>query len=52
MLDQLRKHLLYANLKKCHFHQDEVRFLEYISSHQGIRMKEKQIKAVRNWLEP
>ncbi len=27
MLDQLRKHSLYTNLKKCHFHQNEVRFL-------------------------
>ena len=36
VLDQLRKHLLYANLKKCCFHQDEVRFQGYIVSHQGI----------------
>ncbi len=27
VLDQLRKHSMYANLKKCRFHQDEVRFL-------------------------
>ena len=30
VLDQLRKYLLIANLKKCHFHQDEVRFLGYV----------------------
>ncbi len=36
ILDQLRKHSIYANLKKCCFHQDEVRFLGYIVSHQGI----------------
>ncbi len=36
VLDQLRKHSLYTNLKKCHFHQDELRFLGYIVSHQGI----------------
>ncbi len=52
VLDQLRKHSLYANLKKCRFHQDEVRFLGYIVSHQGIRMEEEQIKAVYDWLEP
>ncbi len=40
VLDQLRKHSLYANLKKCRFHQDEVRFLGYIVSHQGIWMEE------------
>ena len=33
VLDQLHKYLLYANLKKCCFHQDEVRFLGYIVSH-------------------
>ncbi len=48
MLDQLRKHSLYANLKKCPFHQDEVRFLVYIIFYQGIRMEEEQIKAIRD----
>ncbi len=52
VLDQLRKHSLYANLKKCRFHQDEVRFLGYIVSHQGIRMEEERIKTVREWPEP
>ena len=52
VLEQLRKHSLYANLKKCQFHQEEVRFLGYIISHQGIQIEEKQIKAVRDWPEP
>ncbi len=52
VLDQLRKHSLYANLKKCRFHQDEVRFLGYIVFYQGIRMEEEQIKAVRDWPKP
>ncbi len=52
VLDQLRKHSLYANLKKCRFHQDEVRFLDYIVSYQGIQMEEGRIKAVRDWPEP
>ncbi len=52
VLDQLRKHSLYANLKKCHFHQDEMRFLGYIVSHQGIQMEEEQIKTIRDWLKP
>ncbi len=52
VLDQLWKHSLYANLKKCRFHQDEMRFPGYIVSYQGIRMEEEQIKAVRNWPEP
>ncbi len=36
VLDQLQKHSLYANLKKCRFYQDEVRSLSYIASYQGI----------------
>ena len=32
VLGELRKHVLFANLKKCHFHQEEVRFLGYIIS--------------------
>ncbi len=52
MLVQLRKYLLYANLKKCRFHQDEMSFLGYIVSHLGIQIEEKRIKAVRDWPEP
>ncbi len=51
VLDQLRKHSLYTKLKKCRFHQDKVRFLGYIVSHQAIQMEEEQIKAVRDWPE-
>ncbi len=51
MLDQLQKQSLYANLKKCRFHQDKVRFLGYIVSHQGIQIEEEQIKAVHDWPE-
>ncbi len=52
VLDQWWKHSLYANLKKCCFHQDEMRFPGYIVSHQGIQMEEKRIKVVHDWLEP
>ncbi len=52
VLEQLQKYLLYANLKKCQFYQEEVRFLGYIVCHQGIWMQEKQIKAVHDCLEP
>ena len=52
VLDQLQKHLLYANLKKCQFYQNEVRFLSYIVSHQGIQLQEKYIKAVWDWPKP
>ncbi len=52
MLNQLRKHSLYANLKKCRFYQDKVRFLGYIVSHQVIQIEEEQIKIVRDWPKP
>ena len=52
VLDILRKNGLFANLKKCWFHNDEVQLLGYVVSSQGIRMEDERIKAVRNWSEP
>ena len=52
VLDQLRKYSLIANLKKCRFHQDEVRFLGYVISSKRISMEAKQIEVVREWPEP
>ncbi len=52
VLRQLQKHDLYANLKKCWFHKDEVQFLGFIVLVQGIRMEDKRIKAIRDWPEP
>ena len=47
VLKQLRKFSLFANLKKCRFHQEEVRFLDYVLSSKSIRMKDKRIEAVK-----
>ncbi len=52
VLEQLRKHGFYANLKKCRFHQDKVRFLGFVVLAQGIRMEEERIEAVKAWGEP
>ena len=52
VLENIRKNGLFANLKKCRFHQDEVRFLGYVVSGRGIRMEEERIEAVKNWPEP
>ncbi len=52
VLEQLWKHSLFANLKKCHFHQDEVRFLGFVVSVQDINMEEERIEAVKAWPEP
>ena len=52
VLEVLRKYGLYANLKKYCFHQDEIRFLGFVVSTDGIRMEEKRINAVKKWPEP
>ena len=52
VLNKLRKYGLFANLKKCRFHKDEVRFLGYVMSAQKVKMKDKQIEVIKNWLEP
>ena len=52
VLDQLRKFSLYANLKKCRFHQEEIRFLGYIVSSRDICMEDERIRAVEQWPEP
>ena len=51
VLEQLRKFLLFANLKKCRFHQEKVWFLGYMMSSKDIRMKDKKIKAIKQWPE-
>ena len=40
VLEQLWKYGLYANLKKCCFHPDDVRFLGFVVSAKGIRIEE------------
>ena len=51
VLDQLWKYSFFANLKKCCFYQDEIRFLGYIVSSKTINMMVKRIKVVKKWLE-
>ena len=51
VLEQLRKFSLYANLKKCRFHQKEVWFLGYVVSSKGICMEDERIEAVKQWPE-
>ena len=52
VLEQLKKFLLYANLKKCRFYQDKVRFLGHVISSKNIYMEDKRIEAVKQWPEP
>ena len=43
---------MFANLKKCCFHQEEVRFLGYVVSSQEIYMEEERINTVKAWPKP
>ena len=42
ILEELRRNGLFAKLKKCRFHKDEVRFLGYAVSAQGIKMEKER----------
>ena len=50
--DKLWKYLLFTNLKKCHFYQDEVCFLDYVMLFKVISMEAKRIEVVKEWPEP
>ena len=39
VLDHLRKYSLFANIKKCCFHQNEICFLGYVVSSKGISIE-------------
>ena len=52
VLDQLRKYSLFANLKKCRFHQDEIRFLGYVVSSKDISMEAERIEVIKEQPEP
>ena len=52
VLEKLKKHGLFAKLKKCQFHKDQVHFLRYVVSSQGVQMEDEKIKKVKNWPEP
>jgi transposase InsO family protein len=52
VLDRLRKYSLYAKLKKCEFHKEEVDFLGYRIGVAGIAMDPRRVQAVVDWPVP
>ena len=52
VLEQLKKFSLFANLKKCRFHQEEVWFLGYVISSKSIHIEDKKIETIKQWPEP
>ena len=51
VLRQLWKYSLFANLKKCWFHQDKVCFLGYVVLSKGISMEAERIEVIKDWPE-
>ncbi|XP_057251648.1 uncharacterized protein LOC130591762 [Beta vulgaris subsp. vulgaris] len=45
----LEKEQLYGNLEKCHFFSNQVAFLGFLVSHDGIEVDEKKVQAIREW---
>ncbi|XP_027166443.1 uncharacterized protein LOC113766448 [Coffea eugenioides] len=52
VLDVLRREKLYANLKKCSFCTDQLVFLGFVVSKQGIKVDEEKVKVIREWPTP
>ena len=52
MLERLRMHKLYANLKKCIFNTDEVKFLRFIIGLKGLTIDLAYVATVAKWLTP
>ncbi|KAG7559385.1 Retrotransposon gag domain [Arabidopsis thaliana x Arabidopsis arenosa] len=52
VLEVLRKEKLYANLKKCTFGTDNLVFLGFVVSTDGVKVDEEKVKAIREWPSP
>ncbi|KAG7567587.1 Integrase catalytic core [Arabidopsis thaliana x Arabidopsis arenosa] len=52
VLEVLRKEKLYANLKKCTFGRNNLVFLGFVVSTDGVKFDEEKVKAIREWPSP
>ena len=52
VLQQLRKHGLYANNKKCDFYSESVDYLSHLIGHNGLQMDPAKVKVIQDWPEP
>ncbi|KAF8052607.1 hypothetical protein N665_1538s0001 [Sinapis alba] len=52
VLDVLRRESLYANYKKCSFGTDNLVFLGFVVTSQGIQVDEEKVKAIKEWPTP
>ncbi|KAD6118682.1 hypothetical protein E3N88_09953 [Mikania micrantha] len=52
LFETLKKEQLYGNLEKCEFFSQQVTFLGYVVSADGIQVDEKKVQAIRDWPVP
>ena len=52
VLEELRKHGLFAHLKNCCFYKNEVCFLGYVVLAQELQIEEEKIEVMKNLPEP
>jgi hypothetical protein len=52
VLEVLRENKLFINLKKCSFMMDQLLFLGFVVSADGIRVDEEKARAIREWPTP
>ena len=52
VFEVLWKNNLYANLKKCSFIKDNLIFLGFVVSANGIKVDQENVKAIREWSTP
>lgn len=52
VLELLRQHQLYANVRKCFFAQPDVAYLGHVVSKDGVRVDPRKTVAVINWPIP
>nr|XP_027088637.1 uncharacterized protein LOC113709988 [Coffea arabica] len=52
VMDVLRREKLYANLKKCNFCTNELVFLGFVISAQGMKVDDQKVQAIQEWPTP
>ena len=52
VLRQLWKHSLFTCANKCEFHAEQVKYLGYILSPEGLSMDQAKVKTIQDWPEP
>ena len=52
VLKTLQKEKLLINLKKCSFMKEELVYLGFVISREGLKMDPEKVQAIRNWPTP